>query len=311
MTRRRARQVSTILLPVLIVLLAAACGGGSSMPDALDGLAGRLPDAVRVWRAAGNATLYDTESIYGYIDGHAELYLAYGLSRCLAVRYLGPGEAGDIVLDVFELASSADAYGVFTQDRDGEPVEIGRDGLLRPGWLSFWQGRYFVSVYSEGEAAAARGALLDLARAAAAALPAGGERPALVDQLPTLGLQASSVRFLRSPQILNAVVFVGEDNPLRLGPGVSATIARYHRDEAGGYLVLVDYEDAASRAVAERSFRSELLDDAPAGEAVEGSDGLYYAASGNGARLVAVLASGSRELARSLLEEGLAPGGGA
>jgi hypothetical protein len=73
---------------------------------------------TRGWRAADPGELYDQESIFSYIDGHAEVYLAYGMTGCLARRYNGPPGEAALALDVFEVGSPADAYGVASYDRE-------------------------------------------------------------------------------------------------------------------------------------------------------------------------------------------------
>jgi len=220
-------------------------GGESGSIDA------SLPAGVNGWRAIDEVTVYDTESIYSYIDGHAEVYMAYGMVRCLSRRYSGPEGEPEIVLDLFEQASAADAFGVFTHDRDGEEVDIGQGGLFRHGWLSFWKGHWFGSVYAEGESEASKKAVLALGRAAADAIAEVGEVPPLVAELPAEGLDPRSVRFLHTQEILNGVVYLGYENALQFGPEVDAVVGRYQRPGGGGWLLLVDYPDDASAELAE------------------------------------------------------------
>jgi len=148
---------------VALVLLLASCGGRTGEPGVAR-LRAQLPEEALGWRAVDRGELYDQESIFSYIDGHAEVYLAYGMTGCLARRYAGPQGEADVTLDVFEMASPADAYGVFTYDRDGERVDVGREGLFRYGWLSFWKGRSSSSVTAEADTEAARAAVLELGR---------------------------------------------------------------------------------------------------------------------------------------------------
>jgi hypothetical protein len=234
------------------------CGAESPPVDELAGIRAALPAEVAGWRV-GEGEVYDTESIYSYIDGHAEVFLAYGMKRCFAVRYAAPEGEPDIVLDLYEQASPADAFGVFSVDRDGDVADVGQAAVLRPGWLSFWKGHWYGSVYAEGESDAARDALLALGRAAADAIHDAGEQPPLVGELPIDGLEETSVRFLHAQEILNGVVYLGFDNVFGLDPETDAVIGRYERAAGSGWLLLVDYsnESDASRA-AERSREAGL-----------------------------------------------------
>ena len=155
---------------VMMVMMACA-QAPKPADDSLSAIGQRLPEAVAQWRAESAPVTYTPETIFDYIDGHAEVYLAYGFRGSIARRYLGPGQEGDIVVDVFELASPEDAFGVFTHDQDGEVLAIGQGALFRYGWLSFWKGPFFVSVYAEGESDKARAAVFEIGRGVDAAIP--------------------------------------------------------------------------------------------------------------------------------------------
>ena len=246
--------VRRCVLVVLSILVVAGCGP-SSEPVEDDLIVPTFPIEVAGWTAEGDAEVYDTESIYAYIDGHAEVYLAYGMKRCLSRRYIRSEVDGEIVVDLFEMASPADAFGVFSHDRVGEDVEVGQGGIFRHGWLSFWTGSWYGSVYSSGDGAAARDAVLAVGRVVAEGLPEGGEIPAFVDRLPTGGLDESSVCFLRSPQILNAHVWVGNDNVFGLGPEVEAVVGTYEEAGTVAHLVVVRYPSEASAEAVEQGAR--------------------------------------------------------
>ncbi len=295
------------MVVMLLAISLVGCGDRRAGSRSMDALRGALPETVGGWSKDGPAQLYDQDSIYSYIDGHAEVYLAYGMRRCLAQRYGGTAEGPGIVVDIFELATPADAYGVFTHDQEGEPTAIGNDALLRHGWLSLWKGPYFVSVYAEGEAEGARAALLELGTAVAAAIPEAGERPGLVADLPSGGLVPRSVRYLHDQQTLNTELFLSEDNVLLLSPETAAVVARYKRENGSGYLLLVDYPDVQRRQRAEEEFAGRMLGGRSDGP-VDLGDGGWYAVAGSGGRLAVVLDADSSELAASLLEEA-SPGG--
>jgi len=276
--------------PALVVSVGIlmACSKGHPVTRDTEPAQPQLPASVAGWTAVDDGQIYDTESIYSYIDGHAEVYLAYGMVQCLSRRYSGPEGEPDIVLDLFEQASAADAFGVFTHDRDGEEVDIGQGGLFRHGWLSFWKGHWFGSVYAEGDSEASKEAVLALGRAAADAIAETGEVPSLVGELPTAGLDPRSVRFLHTQEILNGVVYLGYENSLQFGPEIDAVVGRYQRPEGGGWLLLVDYPDDATAELAE-------------GSATEAG----IAIRRKGSRLAAVLAPEPQAAGESLLADAI------
>jgi hypothetical protein len=282
------RQRIIIAIGVGLVGALMACSDGPSTTGVSGTGEPVLPTEAAGWHAVDDGQTYDTESIYSYIDGHAEVYMAYGMVRCLSQRYSGPEGEPDILLDLFEQASPADAFGVFTHDRDGEEVEIGQGGLFRHGWLSFWKGRWFGSVYAEGDSEPSAEAVLALGRAAADSIDEIGEVPALVSVLPADGLDQRSVRFLHTQEILNGVVYLGYENVFRFGPEIDAVVGRYQRPEGTAWLLLVDYPDEATAALAEGG----------AGEA-------GVSVRRRGARLAAVLAPEPQAAANGLLADAM------
>jgi Family of unknown function (DUF6599) len=303
-------QRGPVLVAVVVVtstVLAASCRRSpetrSSTAPQAPGTASdiRLPDAVAGWTARGAAVVYDPTSIYTYIDGQAEVYRAYGMTRCVSRRFAGPSGEADLVADVFELASPEDAYGVFTHDRDGDPAGIGNDSLYRYGWLSFWTGRYFVSIVAEGDSDRSRAAVKDLGRAVAASLPAGGQPPAIVAALPAGDLDPRSVRFLRHAQILNTHAFVSDENVFELAPDTAAALGTYRRGQAKAFLLRIDYPDAARAAAAADNARQKLFGGARGDTPVAVGDRGYFALDVHGRRLDAVLGATTAAFAKEVM----------
>lgn len=285
----------------LLVLCATvgSCGPSSDRaPDVV--ITPVLPADAAGWIADGEGEAYDTESIYAYIDGHAEVYMAYGMKRCLSRRYAAPAGDAEIVVDLFEMESPADAFGVFSHDRAGEEVAVGRGGVFRHGWLSFWQSSWYGSVYATASDETTRETVLAIGRIAADALPRGGEPPQVIHRLPIEELDPTSICFLHSPQILNAHVNVGPDDPFGIGPGVVAAVGAYTSNGTDARLVLVEYGNEAAAVAVETRFRAD-------GDAAAGRPPMIVGR--RGATVAAVVGSETGEWGENLLERAL--GGGA
>jgi hypothetical protein len=261
-----------------------------------------LPAEAAGWRVVGPPARYDAETIFQYIDGHGEVYRAYGMIGCLAQRYAGPPGEGDIVADVFEMASAADAFGVFSHTREGEPADVGQGASFGYGTLAFWKGRHFASISTEQDGPRAREAVLALGRVLAAALEGDGEPPALVGRLPAEGLDAGSIVYLRHPQILNAHLALGTDNLLGLGPSTAAVVGRYRRAGASAAMAIVEYGTAPLADAAQRIFAARFLEQ---GVSTRRGDGWYAVATlpGPGSARAFVVRASTRELAEALLAE--------
>jgi Family of unknown function (DUF6599) len=221
-----------------------------------------LPLEAAGWKWDGKEMKYNSKTLFSYIDGAAEVYLAYGFQN-LTVRRFEKSNQPPILLELYEMASSEDAYGVFSFEHQDEPVGIGQGSEFGGGLLRFWKGKYFVSIYAEGEGAETESGILKVGRAAANSIPAGGPEPKLVSFIPgkDLGLVDKSLRYLRSHVLLNQRFFITHQNILNLSRKTEAVLAQYLQGKQKTQLLLIRYPDSKEAVDAYRSFMKVYLPD--------------------------------------------------
>lgn len=293
------------LIIFLILFTAGSCTllmKRKTFAKSAEALAGTLPDRVGNWTAEPEDRIYDAETIFDYIDGAGEVYTAYDMRSCLSRRYVAK-DGPTIVLDIFDMGSSENAFGVFTHDRDGDPLDVGQGALYRPGWLSFWKDRFFVSLYVEEETSGAKKALLELATAAASGIKERGPQPTILLKLPPEGLQNRGVHYLRHHMLLNYHYYLADENILNLGPHTDAVFAAYRRDGKSARLLLVLYPDGPAAAKAHGSFIRHYLPENVSAGAVYLEDGKWSTAALKDNLLTVVLESDSRQLAEDLIRD--------
>ena len=135
-----------------------------------------LPDEVDGWKASQKDGIYDQESLYDYINGGAELYLSYDFKKCINRTYLRP-EQPDIVVDLFDMGTSQNAYGVFSHSMETVDAAYGQGSQYSEGLLLFWKDRYYVSIMSYPETPESKKALLSLGKEIEAAIRGEGPCP--------------------------------------------------------------------------------------------------------------------------------------
>jgi hypothetical protein len=263
-------------------------------------LASYIPASIGPWLSEADQT-YDAETVFDYIDGAGEVYRSYNMRLLIARRFHKDGRP-DIVVDAFDMGVSADAFGVFTHDLDGEDAGIGQGSTYKAGLLSFWKGRYFLSVYAEEETAETRPAVLDLGRRIAAAIPRGGKPPALLELLPGEGLEARATRFFHTAPVLNYHYFVADANILLLGPETDAVLAAYGGKADRSHLLIVAYPDRGEAARAQESFRRAYMPEAGGTAAVRTENGRWTAARAAGRYCAVVFDAVSAEAAAARLD---------
>lgn len=239
---------------LLVVLLLTGCGGKpASLTDFFPGA-----DAFPDWTPTA-VEVFDRENIYNLVDGQAESYFAYGFQQ-VAVRKYENAQGDKIDIEVWQLATPADAYGLFTTSIVGEPADIGNDGDADPGRrLTFWQDRYYVRVRARQQLPDAE-VLQSFAQAVSTALPTGGERPALVNQLPPDGLVERSAIFFHKEISIQSEVWLGGENLLGLSPETDGVLARYQIGGTVAQLLLVQYPNAAAASAGLASLEGGYID---------------------------------------------------
>jgi hypothetical protein len=283
--------------------------GSTSLANAqsIDAIKPALPDRVMTWTKAEEDRLYDDRTIFDYIDGAGEVYRSYNMQRCLSRRYLTP-QGPAIILDIFDMGSSEDAYGVFTHDQDGEKLNLGQGAYYRAGWLSLWKDRFFVSIYAERETEATRPALLELAGTVASLIRSEGPKPRILSSLPDQGLQDESIKYFHNHVVLNRHYYLTTENILNLGTKTDATLASYSRKTGAAQLLIIQYPDEESAKRSHAAFLRHYLPDAePSGMALL-EDKKWCGVRLKGKRLAVVLEADHRDLAESLLQEAMKGG---
>jgi len=266
------RMKSLFFSIALLLLLGTAQGAGAEgktrvTPKIV------LPPEVAGWKWDGKVKTFTAKTVFDYINGAAELYLAYGFLGLKVWRFEKAG-APSINLEVYEQASSEDAYGVFSFEQQDEPAGIGQGSEFGGGLLRFWKGNYLVSVYAEGEGKGVEAAILDIGKVAAQAIPITGPEPRLIQLLPgkEFGQVDRSTRFLRSHVLLNQRFFIAHQNILNLSRKTDAVLAVYLRGGKKVQLLLIRYPDADEARISQESFRKAYMPDAGGKDQVKTED---------------------------------------
>ena len=103
------------------------------IPSDVQRAAAFIPPTVGPYVSEADQT-FDAETIFGYIDGAGEVYRSYNMKFLVSRRFHKDGKP-DIVVDLFDMGSPEDAFGVFTHDLDGEDAGIGQGSNYKAGLL--------------------------------------------------------------------------------------------------------------------------------------------------------------------------------
>jgi hypothetical protein len=283
-----------------LLLVTAGLAHAEAPPD----FARRLPLEVKGWRRPAQPQSWDAKNLYEYLDGGAELYLSFGIQRVQAFFY-AKGKDREIKVDLFDMGSSHNAFGIFSHGRERIENEVGQGSEYSAGLLTFWKDRYYVSVLGYPETAESREVVYALGRAVAALVPRTGPLPPIVGLLPRPDLLPASVRYFRHHVWLNTAIFVAHDNLLGIGKDTEAVLARYAPPGSKHVLVIVEYPNPKRAEAARQTFAARYLGDQKA--AVAKVKQRFAGIRAAGRRVVVVLDAPSRVSVEQTLAGALPP----
>ena len=188
MTRNRPRKVAVLTAVTAVAAVAAvfSCSSGGGGFPAIDG-----------WSQTGEVRVFDSDNLWEYINGAAELFVAYDVQTCETADL----SSGDVVvaLDLYEMGTPLNAFGILSRERAGDRVIVSgaTDAMVSAPYLALLvKGSTYAKVnVLEGELTAETGrAMLE---ALASELPGDAVLPAEFDLLPVDGKVAGSEGFQR------------------------------------------------------------------------------------------------------------------
>src|SRR4030042_4882516 len=271
------------LLSVLVIGVVLVTTGFPALSAEKDGRKAEmkrlLPPKVEDYKADGKDELYDRQTTFRYMDGAAELYRSYDFKLLMVRRYLKAGHPS-LLVELFDMGSSEDAFGIFSYQIEEEEVGIGQGSDYGGGLLRFWKGNYFANVFAERETPATRKDILMLGEAIAKNIKKEGSKPKLIQFLPEEGLSQGTIRYFHLHQVLNHHYFISHDNILNLGAGTNAILATYPSPGEKGktFLLVVQYPDQKQSEKAFKSFVKAYMPEADSSKTVKTENGKWTSA---------------------------------
>jgi hypothetical protein len=243
---------------------------------------------------------YAGEALYDYINGGAELYLSYGLTGMTGCKYSGE-ELPQITVEIYEMTSSLNAFGVYTQSRDREEHDFGQGSQSFDDFILFWKDRYYVIVTTQKATTESTETIRRIAALIDGAIPGTGSKPDIVDALPRQDLVPAGYLYFHHYVWLNAYLFIADYNIVNITDETHAILARYGDTDNRCYLLMADYPDTPSAGVAfvrlKDRFAPESTDLRPV---LQLEDQTWFSAWTQGKRLCAVFNGHSPEQIENL-----------
>lgn len=246
------------LISVLPVCFLLACGESPRDVNTQDD-AGRvnamelLTEELGEFSRTDTISTYDRETVFDYIDGAGEVYNSYDFRRVYTARYVSSDQI-PLTIEIFDMGTADDAYGVFSYAREVEESGIGGGYEARGGVLCFWQAEYYVCLAADRTVDDLPDRLKELAQEISTKLPPLTAPPRLLSVLPEEGKVRFSERYFHTHQALNYHYYFERENILGLSSESDVVMARYEPGKT--VLCLIEFPDAAGAERAHQALKA-------------------------------------------------------
>ncbi len=203
-----------------------------------------IPKTVYGWTKSDSTRLVDPKNIFEYMNGGGELYLAYRFDH-LSVYHYEAKDQDKILVEVYQMKTTDDAYGLLSLDWGGEPViftsSTGKEvnpaivqaprALYGIGLLRMWSGTLYTRIMAFRETPEARKAVISLGKTIAADR-SKSTPPEIISVFPKTvakkwKLRNDRISFFRSHLVFNSIYFLSFKNILDLDHSTEAVTASY------------------------------------------------------------------------------------
>ncbi|MDR1344141.1 MAG: hypothetical protein LBJ39_02190 [Tannerellaceae bacterium] len=243
---------------------------------------------------------YEGEALYDYINGGAELYISYGLKGMTGCKYNGE-DLPQVTVEVYEMTTSENAFGVYTQSRDREEYDYGQGSQSYGDFILFWKDKYFVIITTQKSTPESREAVRHLASLTEAAIPGKGSIPALIGELPEEGLTPGGFLYFHHYIWLNAYLFIADYNIVDISDQTDAVLAKYGPADARCYLLMVEYPDNTAAEVAGMKLKEKFAPElSPDNRIIRLEDDTWFTMSVKENKLIAIFNGNTLEQVESL-----------
>jgi len=216
------------------------------------------PEQVNSYTPQGDYSYYTPENLYDYINGGAELFISYGFDTLLSRTYENENNP-EVLVEIFSMNSPADAYGVYSIQREKENVNVGQGGQYIPGSLMFWKDHYFISIIAERETSGTKAILLNFGQEISNNIPHEGKLPGITGIVPKENLVEAGLKYFHHAVWQNTYYFIAHENIFMIDNDTPSLLARY--GEAGNryFLLLIQYNSAQKAKIAYSSAKESFF----------------------------------------------------
>ncbi len=215
---------------------------------------GFLPEMVDGWGKCDSAFHFNRETLFDYVNGGAEAYLAYDFESLEVWGYCR--DTNQIIVETYLTRTSEDAFGLYSQNPLRENARLAQRSSYDSGELRFWKGRYFIRIFNWEAKDKLKNQILQIGKNIARRIKEKGRLPAIFCALPRQGLIPDSEQYFHKQVSLSNVCFISTENLLDLSDNTNGVIADYKIGNDSLKYLLIQYPGQVKAENALESYRN-------------------------------------------------------
>ena len=178
-------RVMALVVGILLTWVPGSIAKGLQFPEIAD------------WNNSAEIQTFIPKTLYEYINGAADLYLASDFEELKVAEY-GNEKKASVIVEAYRHRTREDAFGIYSQERlpDGDFLSIGAEGYIDPHILNFVTGRYYVKINSFNTGAEDREVLQLFAKKMAEGSGEIGGLPSILSAFPAEGKKGRSEKYI-------------------------------------------------------------------------------------------------------------------
>lgn len=196
MSSNRSIQINLL---VIISLLMAFAGHATDEVQNTDALTNLLPatEWQEGWNWESAPQFYNADDLFEYINGSADLYLAYGFKQLVTVNFMTDDDFS-VLVDVYDMGNRLNAFGVFSNYRSpgNEYADIGSEATISDYHIRFFHGQYIVDLNASDATDIVQKFMREVATEIAVRIDAPTEKPEILNLLPVKNIIRKTPKYI-------------------------------------------------------------------------------------------------------------------
>ncbi len=206
-----------------------------------------LPATIDGWKLTKPPKMIDKTNIFDYMNGAGELYLSYHFDHLLVYEYKNKSD-NDILVELYYMNDSKDAFGLLSLDWGGEAVELNQPQAEKPsesivprkralygkGLLRVWSDNLYIRIMAFRDTPGVKEVILQLGKI----ITADRRNPPPPEMLKAIQpfmdspwtLKRDRTAYFYSYLVLNSLFYLSHENILYLDHSTEAVIATFERE---------------------------------------------------------------------------------